>query len=79
VGLGVTAHAAAEAAGHPHQVSVLQRLVGPGQRPPPHAEPARIMPHPEIRVENDAIYAIVAVAQQILVEGAQPIRHQGRV
>ena len=79
MGLGVTAHAAVEPAGRPHRVSVLQRLVGPGQRPPPHAEPARIMPHPEIRVENDAIYAIVAVAQQILVEGAQPIRHQGRV
>jgi hypothetical protein len=30
VGLGVAANAPTEAAGHPHQVGVLQRLVGPG-------------------------------------------------
>jgi hypothetical protein len=63
VGLGVAANAPAEAPGHPHQGGVLQRLVGPGQRPPPHAEPAGVVPHPEIGVEDDAIDAIVTAAQ----------------
>src|ERR1700740_1122827 len=65
---GIAANTTAEPAGHPHQIGVLQRLIGPGQRPPPDTEPAGIMPHPEIRVEDDAIHAIVAAAQQILVE-----------
>src|SRR6201981_252446 len=77
--LGIAANAPAEAAGHPHQVGVLKRLVGPGQRPPPHAEPAGIMPHPEIAVQDDAIDAIVTAAQKVLVENAQPIRHPGSV
>ena len=77
--LGVTAKPTTEAAGHPHQVGVGQRLVGPGQRPPPHAEAAGIMPHPEIAVKDDAIHAIVAAAQEILVQSAQPIRHAGRL
>jgi hypothetical protein len=58
---------------------VGERLVGPGQRPPPHAEAAGIMPHPEIAVEDDAIHAIVAAAQQISIQGAQPIRRAGRL
>jgi hypothetical protein len=62
VRLGVTANPTTEAAGHPHQIGVGQRLVGPGQRPSPHAEAAGIMPHPEIAVEDDAIHAIVAAA-----------------
>jgi hypothetical protein len=36
------------------------------------------MPHPEIGVQHDAIHAIVAAAQQILVESAQPVRHEGQ-
>jgi putative transposase len=79
VGRGVAADAPAEAAGHPHQVGILQRLVGPGQRPPPHAEPAGIMSHPEIGVQDNSIHAVVAAAQQVLVESAQPIRHPGSV
>ena len=79
VRLGIAANATAEAAGHPHQIGVLQRRVGPGQRLPPDAEPAGTMPHPEIGVQHDAIDAVVAAAQQILIEGAQPIRHPGRI
>src|SRR3977135_3270924 len=71
----ITANATAEPAGHPHQVGVFKRLIRSGQRPPPHPEPARIMAHAEIRVQNDAIDAIVAAAQQILIESAQPVRH----
>src|SRR6516162_7694150 len=62
VRFGATANATTEAAGHPHQVGVLQRVVGPGQRPPPYTESAGIMPHPEIGVQDDAIHAIVAAA-----------------
>ena len=79
VRLGITTDATAEPAGQPHQVGVFERLVRSGQRPPPHSEPARIMAHAEIRVQNDAIDAIVAAVQQILIESAQPIRHGGQV
>src|SRR5205807_8886300 len=50
-----------------------------GQRPPPHTEPARVMAHAEVRVQNNAIDAIVATAQQILIENAQPVRHGRQV
>src|ERR1700719_539604 len=73
----ITANATAEPAGQPHQVGVFERLIRSGQRPPPHTEPARIMAHAEIRVQNNAIDAIVAAAQQILIESAQPVRHGG--
>src|SRR3984893_2455736 len=75
VRLGVASHASTEPAGQPHQVSVVQRVVRSGERPPPHAETARTMPHPEVRVQNDAVHTIVAAAQQFLVELAQTIRH----
>src|ERR1700730_15327458 len=37
------------------------------------------MAHAEVRVQNNAIDAIVATAQQILIESAQPVRHGGQV
>jgi hypothetical protein len=37
------------------------------------------MPHAEVRIQNDAIDAIVATAQQILIESAQPVCHRGQV
>ena len=76
---GITANTAAEPAGQPHQVSVFERLIGARQRPPPYTEPARIMAHAEVCVEHNAIDAIVAAAQQILIESAQPVRHGGQV
>src|ERR1700741_3308689 len=79
VRLGVTANTTAEPAGQPHQIGVFQRVVRSGQRPPPDPEPTGIMPHAEVRVQNDAIHAIVAAAQQILIESTQPIRHAGRI
>src|ERR1700731_3202101 len=68
-----------EPAGQPHQVGVFEHLIRSGQRAPPHPEPARIMAHPEIRVQDNAIDAIVAAAQQILIESAQPVCHGGQV
>ena len=79
MGFGITANATAEPAGQPHQVGVFERLIRSGQRPPPHTEPARIMAHAEVRIQNNAIDAIVAAAQQILIESAQPVRHGGQV
>src|SRR6266446_934464 len=76
---GITAKATAEPAGQPHQVGVFERLIRSGQRAPPHPEPARIMAHPEIRVQDNAIDAIVAAAQQILIESAQPVCHGRQV
>src|SRR5215467_11555617 len=79
VGFRITTNATAEAAGHPHQVGVFERFIRSGQRPPPNTEPARIVSHAEIRVQDNAIDAIVAAAQQVLVESAQPIAHGGQV
>src|SRR5215469_13218305 len=79
MGFGVSTHATAEPAGQPHQVSVFERLIRSSQRPPPHPEPARIMAHAEIGVQNDAVDAIVAAAQQIAIKSAQPVRHGQQV
>ena len=79
VGFGITANATAEPAGQPHQVGIFERLIRSGQCPPPHTEPARIMAHAEVRIQNNAIDAIVATAQQILIESAQPVRHGRQV
>jgi hypothetical protein len=35
------------------------------------------MTHSEVRVQHDPIHAIVAAAQQILIERAQPIHYRG--
>ena len=76
---GIAANTAAEPAGQPHQVSVFERLIGARQRPPPYTEPARIMAHAEVCVQHNAIDAVVAGAQQILIESAQPVRHGGQL
>src|SRR5205085_8386523 len=74
-----TANATAEPAGQPHQVGVFERLIRSSQCPPPHPEPTRIMAHAEVSVQNNAIDAIVATAQQILIERAQPVCHRGQL
>jgi hypothetical protein len=37
------------------------------------------MPHAETDVENDAVDAIIAAAQQILIESTQRVTHAGRL
>ena len=76
VRFGIAANATAETAGHPHHVGIFERLVRSGQRPPPHPETTGVMPNAEVRVRNDAVNAIVAAAQQILIQSAQPICHE---
>src|SRR5712671_1951187 len=75
VRFGVAANAAAETAGHPHQVGIFEGFVRSGQRPPPHPKPTGTMPHAEVGVQNDPIHAIVAAVQQILIESAKSIAH----
>ena len=77
VRFGIAANATAETAGQPHQVGIFEGFVRPGQRPPPHTKAARTMPHAEVGVQNDPIHAVVAAAQQILIESAQSIGHRG--
>jgi len=74
-GLRKGAHPTTESACHPHQVGIVQTLVGAHQLTPPHAQPAGIMPHPKRSVQHDSIHAIVAATQQILIQTAQSLRH----
>src|SRR3984893_16334679 len=77
VRFGIAANATAETAGQPHQVGIFEGFVRPGQRPPPPPKPTGTMPHAEVGVQNDPIHAIVAAAQDILIQSAQPICHGG--
>src|ERR1700719_3809924 len=77
VRFGIAATATAETAGQPHQVGIFEGFVRPGQRSPPHPKPTGTMPHAEVGVQNDPIHAIVAAAQEILIQSAQPICHGG--
>src|SRR3984893_9213623 len=77
VQFGIAANATAETAGQPHQVGIFEGFVRPGQRPPPDGKPTGTMPHAEVGVQNDPIHAIVAAAQEILIQSAQPICHGG--
>jgi hypothetical protein len=38
---------------------------------------AWVMSHPEIRVQYDAINAVIAAAQEILIKSAQSVAHEG--
>src|SRR5258708_6887786 len=63
-----------ETAGQPHQVGIFEGFVRPGQRPPPHPKPTGTMPHAEVGVQNDPIHAIVAAAQEILIQSGAMAR-----
>ena len=61
-----------EPPGQPHQMGVVQlgvAVVVPA--PPPHPEPARVMPEREERVEHDPIHAVIAAGQQIRIPQAE--------
>jgi hypothetical protein len=86
VRFGVATNAPAKTAGQPHHMRIVQGGVRPGQLLPlPQAEAAGVMSHPEIRVQHDAINAVIAAAQEILEAGppgalAPPAhRHHGPV
>lgn len=72
----MAANAATEATRHPHQMNVVQGLVGASQGLPPDMKsPGRMSPS-EISIQNDPIDAIVAAGEKILIEVAQSIRHR---
>src|SRR5262249_23723640 len=75
--LGIAANASTKTASQPHHMSVVQRGARSSEPPPPHPETACVMSHPEIRVQYDAINAVIAAAQEIVIESAQPVDHEG--
>ena len=75
--LGPAANAPTKTASQPHHMSVVQRGVRSSELPPPQPKTACVMSHPEIRVQYDAINAVIAAAKEILIESAQPVAHEG--
>src|SRR6516164_2629683 len=76
-GFGITSNATTETTGHPHQVGVIQGVIGPSQLPPPGAEPSGSMCHTEITRQNDSVEAIVATGEEILLKVSESVRHSG--
>ena len=62
---------------HPHQVGVVQLGVAVAvSASPPGAEPTRVVPEREERVEHDPVHAVVAARHQIRIpQAALVIRH----
>jgi hypothetical protein len=78
VGVSPTPYATGKSAGHPHQMRVVQQLIGVlMQPPPPHPKPTRVMPQREVGVQQDAIHAVIAARQQIPVTFGELINHRG--
>ena len=75
--LGIAANAPTKTAGQPHHMSVVERGVRSSELPPPQPETAWVMSHPEMRVQYDAINAVIAAAREILIKSAQPVAHEG--
>ena len=74
----IAAHAPTEPARQPHQMGVIKGFVRTSERPPPDAETTGTVRHPKIGIQNNAIHAIVAAAQQISIELTQSVHHRLR-
>jgi hypothetical protein len=57
-------------------MGIIKGLVRSSERPPPDAETTGTMRHPKIGIQNNAIHAIVAAAQQLSIELAQSVHHR---
>jgi hypothetical protein len=69
---------AGEPPGHPHQMRVVQLLIGVTmQPPPPHPKPARVMTQREVGIEHDAIHAVIAARQKIAITFTELVNHRG--
>ena len=67
---------AGEPPGHPHQMRVVQILVGVVvPAPPPHPKPARVVPQRVVGVEHDPVHTVVTARQKIPVPLAETIDH----
>ena len=72
----IAAKAATEATRHPHQMSVVQGVIGPSQGLPPYMKAPGRMSHTEVSIQNDPIDAIVAAGEKILIEVAESVCHR---
>src|ERR1039457_1625884 len=66
---------AAKPARHPHEVGIVEILVGAVQGTPPLSHPSWPHPHREECVDGDSVHAVVAAVQNVAVEFAELIRH----
>ena len=77
VGSGPGPHPTSEPTGHPHQMRIVQLLITTLMPPPPpHPKPARLMTQREVRVEHNAIHAVIAARQQIPLTFGELINHR---
>jgi hypothetical protein len=66
---------AAETPRHAHEMIVVEILIGTVQGAPPEAKAPAKLPVPEVRVQDHTIDAIVTAFEEIVVHGAQLVRH----
>ena len=72
VGAGPGPDPTGEPARQPHQVRVVEGVVAVVMpAPPPHPEPARVVPEREVRVEHDPIHTVVAAGHQLGIVSAE--------
>ena len=77
MGFGIAAKTTTETTGQAHQMGVVQGVIGSGQGSPPDMESARRMPHTEVRIQNDPIYAIVGTGEEVLIKLTESVCHSG--
>jgi len=65
--LGEGPYPASETSGHAHQVGRIQIHIRAVQGTPPDAHAAGILPHPKVGVQHDAVHAVVAILDQVVV------------
>ena len=63
VSFGIAADPAAETAGHPHHLRIIQGVIRSGQCPPPHTKTGGTVSHLKISIHHDPVHAIVAAVQ----------------
>src|SRR6266566_2700848 len=67
---------AGEPAREPHQVRVIQLIVGAVVPPPPPGpEPARVVPQAEVGLQHNPVHAVIAAGQQIAIPLGEVIGH----
>src|SRR5665213_2202438 len=70
--------ATAESSRHAHQVVIVQRLIRTVKSAPPYTQSSAGLAHPEVRVQNHPINAVVTAFEKIAVESTQLVRHDLR-
>src|SRR5215472_17055135 len=60
----------------PHQVGIIKSFLGARQGSPADAEPTRRVPRSKVAIEDDAIDAIVAAGEEIVVKLPESVCHR---